>query len=206
MHQRTPRPPPFKAPVPADSGNVAIEISTARLNRRTIRNWMISPPAAALPRNQPHSALRASPGGLQRAGATIAGITIAPPSAGLRLSATPPSVRLSDVAGTARGRRSRGQRERGSDTDHVHEIEEPAERRRKQTRTRMQHLRARAKLHRRDPVSFFSVPLHQSVIDELVTDLKVKQADDTPVDDRTWRRLVSALIAKAVKLAVKKRP
>lgn len=78
-------------------------------------------------------------------------------------------------------------------------------RRRLQGRDRMRRLRERAKAHRRDPLSYFQVPLPASVIHELVAELTVKADADAPVDDRTWNRLVGLVIAKVVKSVVGKK-
>ena len=79
------------------------------------------------------------------------------------------------------------------------------DRRRLKARDRMRQLRERAKQHRRDPVSYFLVPLPESVIHQLVADLGVKAGANAPIDDATWRRLVGLLVAKVVKLAVSKK-
>jgi hypothetical protein len=77
--------------------------------------------------------------------------------------------------------------------------------RRLQVRDRMRQLRERAKKHRRDPLSYFDVPLPESVIHQLVAELKIKRADDVPVDDQTWRRMIGLAIATIVELAVRRK-
>ncbi len=79
------------------------------------------------------------------------------------------------------------------------------ERRRLLGRSRMRRLRERAKKHRHDPVSYFPVLISESVIDRIVAELRVRQADDVPVDDRTWRSLVGQLIAAVVTSALGKK-
>lgn len=77
-------------------------------------------------------------------------------------------------------------------------------RRRLLGRGRMRRLRERAKKHRYDPLSYFPLPLPESVIDKIVAELRIRQADDVPVDDRTWRSLIGLVIANVVKSAVGK--
>jgi hypothetical protein len=77
-------------------------------------------------------------------------------------------------------------------------------RKRLQGRDRMRQLRERAKKHRRDPLRYFHVPLPESVIHQIVAELRVSAVSDVPVDDRTWHRLVGLVIARVVRLAVSK--
>jgi hypothetical protein len=74
-----------------------------------------------------------------------------------------------------------------------------AARKRLNDRERMRKLRERARLHQRDPISYFLVPLPQSVVDQLVAELKIKWSDDAPISDREWRKMVGLVIAEAVK-------
>ncbi|MGY3489632.1 hypothetical protein ACVW1C_007515 [Bradyrhizobium sp. USDA 4011] len=66
-------------------------------------------------------------------------------------------------------------------------------------------MRERAKQHRRDPLSYFQVPLPESVIHKLASDLTLENADDVPVNDRTWRTLIGLVIASLVKSAIAKK-
>ena len=77
--------------------------------------------------------------------------------------------------------------------------------RRLQARDRMRQLRERAKEHRRDPLSYFQVPLPESVVHQLVAELKVEEPDDVPVDDQTWRRMIGLAIATIVELAIRRK-
>lgn len=86
------------------------------------------------------------------------------------------------------------------------------ERKAELARKRMRELRTRmkeAKKTRRhggcDQVRFYPAPLLDSEVDELVCDLKVEKASDTPIADWEWRKLVGLVVAQAVKLAIKKK-
>jgi CRISPR/Cas system-associated endonuclease Cas3-HD len=75
-------------------------------------------------------------------------------------------------------------------------------RRRLQGRQRMRLLRQRAK--RKDPISYYPVPLPVSVVHTLAAGLKVERSNDKPFTDLQWRELVGRVIARVVELTVKK--
>jgi hypothetical protein len=83
------------------------------------------------------------------------------------------------------------------------------ERKAKLTRKRMRELRARVKdvnitgrRGRCDQVRFYQVPLLDSTVDRLAVDLKVERADDRPITELEWRKLVGLVVAQAIKLTI----
>lgn len=143
---------------------------------------------------------------------------IEPPAGRLGLSSRRPQVTVSDVERKNKMNREAVARHRQRQEDPLNTnarartghnnrtSNSRTVRRRLQARDRMRQLRERAKKNRRDPLSYFYVPLPGSVIHQLAADLKVEAGDDEPIDDRTWRRLVGLVIAKVVKSAVNKKP
>ncbi|MCK1669250.1 MULTISPECIES: hypothetical protein [unclassified Bradyrhizobium] len=73
-------------------------------------------------------------------------------------------------------------------------------RRRLLTRKRVGELRARRRTRadRHDPVEFRHIPLPRSVIDQIAADLRIKRADDEPVTDKQWDKLINDVIATIV--------
>jgi hypothetical protein len=68
------------------------------------------------------------------------------------------------------------------------------------SRERMQEIRQRrrTKKDKRDPIEFRQIPLPGSVITKLESGLKIKRADDKPITDREWDKLVDEVIASIV--------
>ena len=58
--------------------------------------------------------------------------------------------------------------------------------------------RRRTKEDKRDRMEFRQVPLPRSVIDKIAADLRIKHADDEPVTDKQWNKLIDGVIAHMV--------
>jgi hypothetical protein len=75
-------------------------------------------------------------------------------------------------------------------------------RKRELGRLRSRRGRLRARKNKRDPESFYSVPLPLSVINELCAELRIDQSDGGTFNDQEWRSMLGLVIADVIKSAV----